>query len=755
MSASRPLAATVQPCFHPARRRFLKRGAALTIAFTLAPGFDARGQGAAAPALPGSLATNRRLDGWLAVGADGTVTVFTGKVELGQGITTAIAQIAADELDVDLKRITVISGDTSRTPNEGVTSGSLSIEQGGTAVRFAAAEARELLLAAAAAKLSANASDLAVQDGVVTAPDGKRTSYWDVTSADLLKREATAKAKPKAPAARKVIGTSTQRRDIPAKVTGGAAYVQDMRLPGMLYGRVVRPPSYRARLVALDDGAVRAMPGVAVVVRDGNFLGVAAEREEQAIAAASALRAAAKWQEMADLPPSGAALYEHMKKARLVDSVVVDKPNPEAAARAVKRVDANYTRPYQAHASIGPSCAVAQWKDGKLTVWSHTQGVFPLRGDLAKALAVPQTDIVVVHREGSGCYGQNGADDVALDAALVARAAKGRPVKLQWMREDEFGWEPFGSAMAIRMSAGLDAAGNVVDWQHELWSHAHSMRPGDPDGCNLLAAWHIEKPLGAGPGRNIPQPSGGSDRNSVPLYTFPQQKVVNHLLPDMPLRVSALRTLGAYANVFALESFIDELAQAAGADPVAFRLAQLSDPRAKTVLEAVAAMAKWTPREKGDGRRGRGVAFAKYKNLAVWCAVIAEVTVDPATGEVRVPKVWAAADAGMIVNPDGFANQIEGGCIQSTSWTLREAVAYDSTRILTRSWSDYPILRIDEVPAVEVRLIDRPDERPLGVGEGSQGPTAAAIGNAFANATGKRIRDLPLTREKVKATLAG
>jgi len=746
-------AATALPC--PSRRRFIRHGAAVTVAFTLAPYFEAAGQGTAGapPPLPGSLQTNRRLDAWLAVEATGNVTVFTGKVELGQGITTALAQIVADELGVDLARITMISGDTARTPNEGVTSGSLSIEQGGTALRFAAAEAREILLAAAAAKLGVPATGLSVADGVVTTADGKRTTYWDVTRADLLQREATATAKPRPATAHKVIGTSVPRRDIPAKVTGGAAYVQDMRLPDMLFGRVVRPPSYRAGLVALDDAAARAMPGVVAVVRSGSFVGVAAEREEQAIAAAQALANAAKWSETADLPPSGAALFAHMKRAHAVDSIVSEKAGTDAAGKAVKRVEADYTRPYMAHASIGPSCAVAQWRDGKLTVWTHTQGVFPLRGDLAKALAVSAADIVVVHREGSGCYGQNGADDVALDAALVARATRGRPVKLQWMRGDEFAWEPYGSAMAMHLSAGLDASGTVVDWQHELWSHTHSMRPGDPDGCNLLASWYLETPLKPGPGRNIPQPSGGGDRNAVPLYVFPQQKIVNHLLPEMPIRVSALRTLGAYANVFALESFIDELAAAAGIDPVEFRLRHLTDPRARAVIEAVAANAGWKAGAKGDGRRGRGIGFAKYKNLAVWCAVVADVDVDPATGNVRVPKIWAVAEAGMIVNPDGFANQIEGGCIQSTSWTLREAVPYDATRILARSWSDYPILRMNEVPAVEVALIDRPDERPLGVGEGAQGPTAAAIANAFANATGKRLRDLPFTPERVKAVL--
>jgi nicotinate dehydrogenase subunit B len=735
------------------RRTFLKRGAAVTVAFTLAPYFDSLAQGTP-PALPGSLQTNRQLDAWLAINADETVTVFTGKVELGQGITTALAQIVADELGVDIARITIISGDTSRTPNEGVTSGSLSIEQGGTALRFAAAEAREILLAAAAAKIGVPASALTVTDGVITTPDGKRTSYGAVTRADLLRREASAKAKPRPAATHKVIGTSVARRDIPAKVTGGVAYVQDMRLPDMLFGRVVRPPSYRARLILLDDAAVRTLPGVTAVARNGSFLAVAAEREEQAIVAAQALRDAAKWDESADLPPAGAALFASMKRARSQDAVVSEKINMEAAAKSVRRIEADYTRPYTAHASIGPSCAVAQWRDGKLTVWCHTQGVFPLRSDLAKALAIPPSDIVVIHREGAGCYGQNGADDVALDAALVAREAKGRPVKLQWMRDDEFAWEPYGSAMAMHLAAGLDAAGNVVDWQHELWSHTHSTRPGETEGCNLLASWHLDPPLKPGPARNIPQPSGGGDRNAVPLYVFPQQKIINHLLPDMPIRVSALRTLGGYANVFALESFMDELALAAGADPVLFRLRHLADPRAKAVIETVAANAGWTAKAKGDGRRGRGVGFAKYKNLAVWCAVIADVEVDPATGEIRVPRLWAVADAGMIVNPDGLANQIEGGCIQSTSWTLREAVPYDATRILARSWKDYPILRITEVPAVDVKLIDRPDERPLGVGEGASGPTVAAIANAFANATGKRMRDLPFTPERVKAALA-
>jgi nicotinate dehydrogenase subunit B len=424
---------------------------------------------------------------------------------------------------------------------------------------------------------------------------------------------------------------------------------------------------------------------------------------------------------------------------------------------------AEYTKPYQAHGSIGPSCAVAQWDEGKLQVWCHSQGVFPLRADMAKALRMPPASISIVHAEGSGCYGHNGADDVALDAALVAKALPKVPVRLQWMREDEFGTEPFGSPMVIQMR-GAVAGGKVADWQHELWSYTHSTRPNDPDGSNLLAAWQMANPLPPGPSRNIPQPSGGSDRNSVPLYAFGRHKAINHLLLDQPIRTSALRTLGAYGNVFAAESFLDELAGAAGADPVQFRLAHLEDPRARAVIEKVAAMSNWkaTPaidtREKRavqpGQRTGRGIGFAKYKNLAVYCAVVCDVVVDTATGAVRVTNAWSAADAGLVVNPDGFRNQIEGGIIQSTSWTLHESIAWDAKGVSTRSWPDYQILRFPEMPRVVVELINRPEERPLGVGEGAQGPTAAAIANAIAQATGRRPRDIPFTPDRVKALVA-
>jgi CO/xanthine dehydrogenase Mo-binding subunit len=406
-----------------------------------------------------------------------------------------------------------------------------------------------------------------------------------------------------------------------------------------------------------------------------------------------------------------------------------------------------------AHASIGPSCAVAEFTDGKLTVWTHSQGVFPLRAELAKTLKMPPDAIRCVHMEGAGCYGHNGADDVAADAALLARAVAGRPVRLQWMRDDEFAWEPYGPAMVMRAKAALGADGKIADWEYELWSNTHSTRPQSTNGTNVLAAWYLAEPQKMGPPTAIPQPAGGGDRNAIPLYDFPSQRVIHHFVPDMPIRVSALRTLGAYANVFALDSFMDELAAAAGADPVAFRLAHLKDPRARAVIEAVAAKAAWKPGERGDGARGRGIGFAKYKNLACYVAVVAEVEVDRANGMVRVPRAWAAVDSGLIINPDGLTNQIEGGIVQSVSWTLKEQVRFDRDGILSRDWASYPILTMPEVPKVEIELINRPSERPLGAGEGSQGPTVAAVANAFANATGKRLRDLPLDPAHVKAAL--
>ena len=429
------------------------------------------------------------------------------------------------------------------------------------------------------------------------------------------------------------------------------------------------------------------------------------------------------------------------------------EPSAQHASGRVLTVESTYTRPFQAHAPMAPLCAVAQMKDGKLTVWTHSQGVFPLRRDLVRVLRMKQDDITAIHVEGAGCYGHNGADDVACDAALLSRGTGGRPVKVQWMRDDEFRWEPYGSAMVMKMRARLDESGGIVDWQHEIWSHPHSTRPAATTGGNLLAGWHIANPVAMGVPGNSPQPSGAADRNAVPLYDFPSQKVLLHYVTDMPIRTSALRGLGAYANVFALESFIDEMALAAGADPVEFRLRHMKDPRARAVIETCAQKAGWKPGAKSDGTHGRGIAFAKYKNLAAYCAVIADVTVDRRTGKVAFTRAVSAVDAGLIINPDGVVNQIEGGIIQSASWTLKEHVGHDRQRITMRSWADYPILTFPEVPAIEVHLINRPEERPLGSGEGSQGPTGAAIANAVFHATGARIRDLPYSPKRVLSAL--
>jgi len=696
--------------------------------------------------LPGSLNANRRLDRWLRINGDGTVTVFPGKVEIGQGILTALAQIVAEELDVALERIRLTPTDTTYSPDEGVTSGSQSITDGGAALRYASAEARDLLLQRAAARLGVSIEQLAVSDGVVRARSGGTVTYWELASDDLLAREATAEIAPKPASAHTVIGTPVPRRDIPAKVSGTPIYVHDLDLPGMLHGRIARPPSYQARLVALDEAEVRALPGVVAVVRDGSFLGVVAEREEQAIRALTRLKRVARWEESTVLPESGPRF---LLGETTEDEVISEKQDPATAGRAARALEAEYTKPYIAHAALGPSCAVARADADRFTVWTHSQGVYPLREHLARALEVEVQKVVAIHVDGAGCYGHNGADDVALDALLLARAVPGRPVRVQWMREDEFMWEPYGPAMVVKLKADLDAGGSIVNWTEDIWSNPHSSRPSG-GGVNLIAAWHLAKPFKPSPPRNPPLPGGGSHRNAIPIYEFPNQRVTNRLVKRIPVRVSALRALGATANIFAIESFMDELAAAAGADPVEFRLKHLKDPRARAVIEAVARKAGWRKGEKGDGTRGRGIGFARYKNGACYLAVIVEIEIER---EIAVRRAWAAIDAGLVINPDGLANQTEGGIIQAVSWALKEAVRYDRSRILTGNWDDYPILGFEEVPVVEVTLLNQPEQPPLGAGEGQQGPTAAAIANAIYNAMGVRLRDMPFTRERVMAAL--
>jgi CO/xanthine dehydrogenase Mo-binding subunit len=649
--------------------------------------------------------------------------------------------------------VKIYSADSATSPDEGQTAGSQSIENSGTALRLACAEVRGMLVDFAAAKLAVPANSLTVTDGVISTQDRLLVTYGEAAAQLDLNREATGKVAPKSPSNHKIVGQSIPRLDIPGKVTGHISYVQDIFEAGMVHGRVVRPPRYGSTLESVDESVAASMPGVIKVVRDGSFLGVVAEREEQAIKAREALTKSAKWKLGPELPDF-ANIHAHLRSLPSKDEVIGVKQAPALAAAPSRTLEAVYTKPYLSHGSIGPSCAMATFVNGRMIVWTHSQGVFPLRNELVKALKMPAKDVRCIHVEGSGCYGQNGADDVALDAALLARAVPDKPVRLQWMRDDEFAWEPYGPAMSMNVKASLDADGKIADWHYELWSNTHSMRPESTAGTNVLAAWYMAEPQMHGEPKGIPQPAGGGDRNAIPLYDFPNQKIVHHFIPQMPIRVSALRTLGAYANVFALESFMDEMAALAKADPVAFRLAHLKDPRAKAVIEKVAAMANWKRGEAGSLSRGRGLGFAKYKNLATYVAVIADVEVDRASGKVRVPQVWAAADSGLIINPDGLKNQIEGGIIQSTSWTLYEQVRFDKDGIRSRDWESYPILTMPDVPKVAVELINRPSERPLGAGEGSQGPAVAAIANAVAHATGKRLRDLPLDSGRIKAALA-
>ncbi|MGH6768054.1 MAG: molybdopterin cofactor-binding domain-containing protein [Xanthobacteraceae bacterium] len=699
------------------------------------------------PRLPGSLNNNRMLNAWLRIDADGTATVFTGKVELGQGILTSLSQIAAEELDLPFNRVKIISGDTNTIPNEGKTNGSFSIENSGTAIRLATAEARAILLELAAQRLGTPADKLRVTDGIIATPDGKTVGYGELAASVDLKREATAKVKPKPPAQHKIVGQSIQRVDIPAKVTGGAVYVQDVRVPGMVHGRVVRPPRYMAKLESVDESRARAIPGVIAVVHDGSFLGVVAEREENAIKARLALAAGAKWSGGSELPEQSKLFDLMMTKMPSVESVTSEKK--AMALAGAKVVEATYTRPFQAHASIGPSCSVAEFKDGKYIIWTHTQGVFPLRNDIAKVLKVNRNSIRCIFAEGSGCYGRSGADDVTLDAALLARAVPGRAVRVQWMRDDEFVWEPYGSAMAMR-ARGAVHEGRVVDWQYEVWSGPHGLASDKPEGSFLFPSWYLGDPQPRALARNA---NNQGDRNATPLYEFPSQRVRRHFISELPLFTASLRTLGAYSNVFAVESFVDELAAAAGVDPLTFRLAHMKDPRARAVIEAAAKLAGWKVGEKGDGSRGRGIGFNQYKGSMSYCACVAEVQVDRKTGKVRVPHVYAAVDAGQVINPDGLVNQVEGGIIQSASWTLMEEVRFDRGTVTQRDFNAYPILTMDEAPKVDVQIINRPNERSLGAGETSQGPAGAAIANAFAAATGKRIRDLPFHPQRVKAIL--
>ena len=733
--------------FKNSRRQFLFQSTGLIIGFTVGRELVADNT---APDLPIDLKNNLNINSWLYVDPAGKIDVYSGKVEFGQGIATAFKQIVADEMDVNIERVNILPCVTGIAPNEGVTSGSQSVEYGGLALRYACAQARGTLLEKASKSMNVPVGDLSIKDGVITAKNGGTANYWNLTSTELLQQKADGKYKPKGVNNFQYIGKSVQRIDIPAKVSGGVAYVQDMKFPGMLHARVVRPPAPRAKLISINEAAIKSMPGVVGIVKNGSFLAVVAKREEQAINALNEAKKQSKWEMANDLPNNQAEWLKTMIESPNLDTEHGVKKDPSKQGK--KTIGGDFTKPFIAHASIGPSCAIGILKDGVTTIYNHAQGMYPLQRDIVKALQVPPEKVVCIHREGSGMYGQSGADDVALDAALIAREFPDQHIRVQWMREDEFKWEPYNSAMTVKIRASLDESGTITNWTQDIYSNTHSTRPGEKEGNNLISSWYMANPQKGSPVTNIPLPAGGSHRNGIPLYSFPNQQINNHLVQEMPVRVSAFRTLGAFANIFAIESMMDKLAKEANADPVEFRLRHLQNQRGKDVILKVAEMSNWKPnpkRVKKNGKLyGRGMAFSQYKNLQVYCAVVTDIEID-ANGKIRVTDVWAAAEAGLIINPDGFKNQIEGGLIQAISWTINEEIKFNKTGIQTASWADYPILRFEDVPNIQVELINRPNEKSIGVGEGNA-PIVGAISNALAMATNGRVYDLPLSPNKVK-----
>jgi CO/xanthine dehydrogenase Mo-binding subunit len=702
----------------------------------------------AVPSLPALLEQNPRLDQWIRFGEPGRVTVATGRVEIGQGVLTAMRQIAAEELDVDPARIRLETGDTELTPNEGYTAGSQSIQFGGAALRLACAEVRARFLAHAASVLGCLPAELAVEDGAITRR-GAATGddYWSLVAAIDLTRPATGTAPTKRPAEYRVVGRDMPRIDLAAKILGEPAFIHDLALEGMVHARVVRQPRRAATIASVDETAIRRAAKAPVdILRDGNFLAVLGDDETVVEAAAGAAPNHVAWDGVEPLAP-------FQEEARwLLQQPAIDRtigPPSGAPPPGAGRYEASYSRMHIAHASVAPSCGLALYRDGRLTVWTHSQGVYPLRAALARMLRLDAAVISVRHVQGPGCYGHNGADDAAADAAVIAMRRPGQPVRVRWRRDEEFGFEPVSPAMLVTVAAVLDGDDRPADWTTEIWSGRHTSRPGG--GGNLLPAEALPDPPPAPPATESAYPPGAGTRNGEPLYDFAAKRIVHHLVAETPVRTSSLRGLGATLNVFAIESFVDELALRAGADPVEYRLSLLSDKRARAVVEQAARMAQWQPGLPAGTGRGRGIGFARYKNLAAYAAIVVEVEADAA---VRLVRVWCAADAGLVVNPDGARNQLEGGIVQAASWALKEGVRLDTGGIASRDWEGYPVLRFSEVPEIAVALVEPAADRPpLGIGEAAGGPTVAAIGNAVAHALGARLRDLPLTRERIASAL--
>lgn len=692
-----------------------------------------------------------RLDRWVRFDADGTARIAFGKTENGQGVMTALAQIAAGELDLSFAQVRVAEPTTNDAPDDGLTAGSLTVELTGVAMRKVCAEVRARFVAAAARKLGCAVAEIEVREGAfwkARAPSGE--TYWTLCDAVDLDCDATGAAPLKDPATLTVVGESQARVDLPAKLFG-AAFLHDLTLPGMLHARVLRQPGAGARLVRLDTAAVRAKAGADVdVLIDGAFVALIAPREAQAVRAHAVAEALAQWDGASEV---GAELSEPDSLQNLPsETFTTGDPPPEDSNR--RRHAATYGRPYISHAPMGPSVGVAEMRDGKLTVWTHNQGAHFLRDLIRRVTGLEAEAIEVRHEQGPGCYGHNGSDDAAVDAAVIALRRPGSPVRVQWRREDEFAWSPVGTAMQVRLSAELDASGRLVDFTNEMWSGTHVARGVALAEAALPRPEEPKPVLDAAAGERRPEsPKGarfsGAVFNAIPSYDIASSRIVEHAT-HTPVRTSSLRGLGGPPNTFFTEAFIDELAELAGADPLAWRLGMVSNPRGRAALERIGAMCGWERRGDAGSGRGLGIGYDRHRGAGAFCACAAEVEVEES---VKLVRLWCAVDAGLIVNPDGARNQLEGGMIMAASWLLKEQVRLGGAGIASTTWEDYPILRFDEVPPVEIALLNVRDPEPYGLGEISQGPVMGAIANAVAHALGMRVREAPFTREKIAATM--
>jgi nicotinate dehydrogenase subunit B len=725
------------------RREFLQTGGALVIGLSLPAGARAQRASDADRAL-GKTVDGSEVDGFLAVRRDGTVAVYCGKVDLGQGLRIAIPQMAAEELGVSVERIVLIEGDTALTPDQGSTGGSRGIAQGGVQIRQAAATARDALLRMASERSGKPASELEIRRGLVKPKaGGAGTPIGELVGDRRFDLKIDARAKLKDPTTYTIVGKPLPRPDVPGKVTGRHIYVHDLKLDGMLHARVIRPPSVGAKLLDVDETSIKSIAGARVVRRE-SFLAVVSSDEWDAVRAARALKA--RWSD-ANALVGHAAVRDWIRAGPFEgDEVLVHKGDAKKAlAAARQRISAEYYWPLQSHGSMGPSCAVADVRDGKATVWSASQATHRFRETCARMLALPSAAVRVIYVDGSGCYGMNGHDDAAADAALISREV-GRPVRVQWTREDELGWDPKGPPQLLALDGALDAEGRIVAWRSELWL---------PKATANLPNMPLLGPQAAGIAQPVGLTMGLLTQNGNPPYAVAHQEVVVHWLKDSPLRPSNIRAPGKVANGFAVESFTDELASVAQRDPVEFRLAGLTDPRGIEVLKRAAQRIGWQARPSpGPGGVGRGIAYLHYKDNETYVATAMEVEVDRASGAIRVRRVVCAHDCGLVINPDTLRQQIEGCTLQTLSRALHEEVAFDRARVTSVDWASYPILRFPEVPEIVIDLVERPTEPPLGAGEAATTTVAAALANAVFDASGLRLRTVPFTSARVKSAIA-